>query len=186
VGALADEPQSVGVPAAAPSVARSVLPAGSPVYVVLQQDLSTATAEIGQRFEVAVAQDVVAEGTVVIPAGAEGWGEVTFVTNRGGFGKPGILGITLRELELGDRAVKLDGRYREEGTSRNAESAATYFVVGVFAGLIRGGKGGIPAGRELKARTGEAIAFVVGAEPPPVPPRGEPGPEDQPASALNS
>ena len=154
--------------AQAPASTGSVLPSGTTVYVVLDEDLSTATAVVGDRFRVVVSQDVIAEGTTVIPRGAVGWGEVTFVSNRGGFGKSGILGISLRTLELGGRNIALDGRYREEGTSRDGATVATFFVAGVFAGLIKGGDGGIPRGRELKARIGENLDFVVRVEPPPV------------------
>lgn len=120
------------------------------------------TAVLGDRFSVVVLHDVVDQDTVVIPQGTTGYGEVTFTTNKGGFGKPGIIGIALRHLQLGDRQVALSGRYREEGQSKAGVTAATYFAVGVFAGFIKGKPGIIPKGRELKARTGEAIAFTPG------------------------
>jgi hypothetical protein len=144
----------------------SALPAGTPVYVVLEDDLSTATAELGQVFRVTVCQDVVAQGAIAIPSGTEGWGEVTFVSRRGGFGKPGILGITLREMALGGKTIALDGRYREEGRNNNTATAITFFAVGVFAGVIKGAPGDIPKGRVLKARTGENIELAGAAKPP--------------------
>lgn len=142
--------------------AAATLAAGTPLFVQLDQDLSTMTAALGDRFPVVVLHDVVDRDTVVIPQGARGYGEVTFTTNKGGFGKPGIIGIALRYLQLGDRQVALSGRYREEGQSKAGATAATYFVVGPFAGFIKGKPGIIPKGRELKARTGEAIAFTPG------------------------
>lgn len=147
----------------------SVLPSGTPVYVALEEDLSTATAELGQIFRVTVCQDVVAHDTIAIPSGTEGWGEVTFVSRRGGFGKPGILGITLREMTLSGETVALDGRYREEGRNNNTATAITFFAVGVFAGVIKGAPGDIPKGRVLKARTGEDIEFTIAATLPQVP-----------------
>lgn len=148
------------------------LPVGSPVFVMLDQDLSTMTAAIGDRFPVVVLNDVIDQDTVVIPKGTTGYGEVTFTTNKGSFGKPGIIGIALRHLQLADRQVALSGRYREEGQSKAGATAATYFAVGVFAGFIKGKPGVIPRGRELKARTGEAIVFTPGlaATLPPPPP----------------
>ncbi len=165
--ASADEPAGPA-PAQQPATPQSTalalasLPLGTPVFVMLDQDLSTMTAAIGDRFAVIVLHDVIDRDTIVIPQGATGYGEITFTTNKGGFGKPGIIGIALRQLQLGDRQVALSGRYREEGQSKAGATAATYFVVGPFAGFIKGKPGVIPRGRELKARTGEAIAFKPG------------------------
>lgn len=177
----AAQPETASVPAPPAIVAPSpepesrptaTLAVGTPVFVMLDQDLSTMTAMLGDRFPVVVLHDVIDRDTIIIPKGATGYGEVTFTTNKGGFGKPGIIGIALRRLQLGDRQVALSGRYREEGANNNGATAATFFAVGVFAGFIKGKPGVIPRGRELKARTGEAIAFTPGlaATLPPPPP----------------
>jgi hypothetical protein len=147
----------------------AALPAGTVIYVALDEGLSTATAQIGDHYAVSVAHDVVAQDTVVIPRGTTGWGEVTFVSRRGGFGKPGILGIALREVTLGNRAIALDGHYREEGINRSDTTAAVFFAAGIFGGLVKGDTADIPQGRQLRARTGTEVAFVVGAPPPAVP-----------------
>ena len=143
---------------------------GTPVLVRLDETLSTEFAEVGDSFSVTVIEDVVSDGTVVIPAGARGKGEVTFVSRKGGFGKGGFLSISLRTLDLGGRTHALDGRYREEGKSNGGATAATFFLVGIVAGVIKGEHGGIEAGRVLKAAIGEDLQFVIGAPPPPVPP----------------
>ena len=145
-----------------PAVSLSTLLAGTPVTVMTNDEISTMSCNVGERFEVTVVRDVVSQGVVVIPAGTIGGGEVTFCTNRGGFGKPGILGIALRDLQLGGKRVALDGRYREEGGNGNAATAVTWFAAGIVSGLIKGKKGVIPKGRELRARTGEDIVFAPG------------------------
>lgn len=149
-------------------VVPATLAAGTPVFVMLDADLSTMTAVLGDRFPVVVLHDVVEQDTIVIPKGATGYGEVTFTTNKGSFGKPGIIGITLRHLQIGDRQFALSGRYREEGANKDGATAATMFAVGVFSAFIKGKPGVIPRGRELKARTGEPIIFTPGisATPP--------------------
>lgn len=146
-----------------------MLPAGTPVFVMLDQDLTTTTSIVGDRFQVTVLHEVLDGATVVIPQGAIGHGEVTFVTRRGGFGKAGIISIALRDLALGGRTVALDGHYREEGKSRSGATAATFFAVGILSGFIQGDQGGIPKGRELKARTGEDIAYTRSTPPSPLP-----------------
>jgi hypothetical protein len=142
---------------------------GTPVLLMLNQNLDTATNSIGDTFAVVVAEDVIAEGTIVIPKGAAGTGEVTFLTNRGGYGKPGIIQIAVRHVELGDRRILLDGRFREEGQSKAGAAAATWFAVGIFSGFVKGKPGAIERGRALRARLGEDFEYVPGAPPPPVP-----------------
>ena len=148
-----------------PSSTTSRLMAGTPVIVMTNEELSTEANKAGDRFQVTVLHDVIEGTTVVIPKGTIGHGEVTFATDNGGFGKPGILSISLRYLELNGAKVLLDGRYREEGRNKNGATAATWFAVGVFSGFIRGKDGVIPKGRELKARTGEDIAFLAATQP---------------------
>lgn len=143
----------------------SKLPAGTSVFVMTNGELSTKASKVGDRFQVTVLRDVTDGAAVVIPKGTIGTGEVTFATNNGGFGKPGILSISLRHLELNGAKVLLDGRYREEGANKNGATVATWFAVGVFSGFIKGKPGVIPKGRELKARTGEDIVFFADAQP---------------------
>lgn len=139
------------------------LPAGTPVIVSLDAELSTQTSLLGDSFAVTVVHDVLQDGVIIIPKGTRGRGEVTFVTKKGAFGKPGIIGIALRDMELNGRQVLLDGRFREEGGNNNGAAAATMFAVGIVAGLVKGKTGVIPAGRELKGRTGEDIAEIYSA-----------------------
>lgn len=164
----ATAPRAAAIATAAPVIA--TLAAGTPVFVMLDADLSTMTAKLGDRFPVVVLHDIVERETIVVPKGATGYGEVTFTTNKGAFGKPGIIGITLRQLQIGDRRFALSGRYREEGANNNGATAAAMFTVGVFSAFIKGKPGVIPRGRELRARTGEPIAFTVGVAATPPPP----------------
>jgi hypothetical protein len=161
-----DAGSALAIPATTPT---ATLVAGTPVTVMTNEEISTVSCVLGRRFGVTVVREVVDQGTVVIPAGAIGSGEITFCTNKGAFGKPGILGMALRTLDLNGKSVLLDGRYREEGRNNNGATAVTFFAAGIVSGLIKGKAGVVPKGRELRARTGEDIIFVPGATPPAVP-----------------
>ena len=163
-------PEPPGIAATLPVTTKATLLAGTPVTVMTNDEISTTSCKVGERFGVTVVHDVTSLGVVVIPAGASGGGEVTFCTNKGGFGKPGIIGIALRELDLNGKKTALDGRYREEGRNNNGAAAATMFAVGIFAMAVTGKVGVIPKGRELRARTGEDIFFDPHASPPASPP----------------
>ena len=171
------------------------LPAGTPVIVSLDAELSTQTSLLGDSFAVTVVHDVLQDGVIIVPKGTRGRGEVTFVTKKGAFGKPGIIGIALRDMELNGRQVLLDGRFREEGGNNNGAAAATMFAVGIVAGLVKGKTGVIPAGRELKGRTGEDIAEIFSApvaaakdaptiEPVPTNPMAASEPQTEPTEAT--
>lgn len=151
-------------PAALPDPAithrEAILPAGTPIYVTVDSDLSTQDQAAGDTFTITVSQDVIAEGAIVIPKGTTGSGQVTFSTDRGGFGKGGIIGIAVRDLDLDGRKIAIDGRYREEGANSNGGAAATMFMVGILAAAVKGKHSVIPKGRELKARTGEPLTYV--------------------------
>ncbi len=148
---------------------KAVLPVGTRLQLATLQHLTTIDNKLGDSFGIVVVEDVTQDGTIVIPKGAQGVGEVTFIGKNGGFGRPGILQIKVVSLNVGDRNLPIDGRFREEGANKNGVTAATYFAVGVFAGLIKGKPGGIERGRLLRARTAEPFEFVIGAAPPPVP-----------------
>ncbi|WP_284124585.1 hypothetical protein [Parerythrobacter aestuarii] len=145
------------------------LPMFTLVNVTLNEAISSQTHVVGDEFSVTVMEDVVHNDTIVIPKGSIGAGQVTFATKKGGFGKQGILGLSLRTIEIGGDSFLLDGRYREEGKGNDGAAAATMFMVGIFAGLVKGKGVEIEQGRELRAKTGEDIPYIVGVDAKAVP-----------------
>jgi hypothetical protein len=127
--------------------------------VATADDLSSTVNKVGDSFKVVVAYDVVDRGIVVVPKGTTGVGEVTFSSKKGGFGRAGLLGIALRTLDLNGKQIELDGRYREEGKDNGGAAGAVVFAVGIVGIAVTGKNSVIPKGRELKAHTGEDIAY---------------------------
>ena len=164
--AVSQAEDAASPPADPPAAERSeaVLPALTPIKLMLDEEVSTNTHAKGDQFFVTVVEDVVANGTVVIPAGTRGWGEITFAAKKGAFGSPGMVSLSLRSLDLGERIVALDGRYREEGKGNGGAVFASWLAVGVFSGFIKGRSGYIEKGRELKARLGEDLTYVIGED----------------------
>ncbi len=158
-------PDAEPAPTTTPAVV--TVPAGTSILVSLTSELSSRSSNQGDWFQVVVHEDLVHQGVIVVPKGTIGHGEVTFASRKGGFGKSGIIGISLRYLDLNGQKFALDGRYREVGKSGDGAAAATMFAVGVFAGFVTGKSSAIPQGRVLKARTGEDILHVPVAVPPP-------------------
>jgi hypothetical protein len=174
--------QNTSVEQPAPVMATKALPAGTPVIVALDTELSTQSSQLGDGFFVTVVNDVMQDGTVIIPKGTRGRGEITFLTKKGSFGKPGIIGIALRDMELNGRTLLLDGRFREEGGNNSGGATATMMAGGILATpialLVKGKSSVIPAGRELKGRTGEDISAPapIAENATPTPPSSEVAP----------
>lgn len=138
---------------------------GTTVMVSLDDDLSTQGTKVGTPFTASVVEDVKCDDVVAIPRGAKAHGEVTFSSDRGAFGRPGILGISLRTLDVAGRPVELRGTYRETGKEPEAAVAVTTAMVGIFSGFIKGRSSVIPHGRVLRARLGEDLTVGPATTP---------------------
>jgi hypothetical protein len=181
VVAMAQAAMIVPPPAAA-NPSTPILAAGTPVTVVMAQDVSSRTAHVGDWFDVFLRDDLVLAHGVIVPKGTRGRGEVTFATNKGVFGKPGILGIALRHLDLNGQIIPVDGRYREEGKNNDGAAAATMFAVGIAAVFVTGKVSVIPKGRELRARIGEDVMTIAPLVPTSAPDEAAPAPGPAPAA----
>ncbi|MBB4152980.1 hypothetical protein GGQ80_000868 [Sphingomonas jinjuensis] len=138
---------------------------GTTVIVSLDDDLSMQGTKIGTPFTASVVEDVKCDDVVAIPQGAKAHGEVTFSSDGGAFGRPGILGISLRTLDVSGYPVELRGTYRETGKEPEAAVAVTTAMVGIFSGFIKGRSSVIPHGRILRARLGEDLTVRPAASP---------------------
>ena len=84
-----------------------VVPAGTPVAVLLEEALTTRTAQAGDRFRAIVAAPVKVGGHLVIPRGAEVEGHVA-ASHPGEGARPGTIQLTYELLRFGDHAYGLN------------------------------------------------------------------------------
>lgn len=103
--------------AAPPAVATTpgvgfLLEDGTPVHLVLSENLSSADAVTGQTVEFEVVDDVIVNGFIVIPHGATAWATVTDAEHKKRMGRAGKLDLNVDKVRLADgekamlRAVK--------------------------------------------------------------------------------
>jgi hypothetical protein len=91
-----------------PNGTRIVLTAGTPVTVVVTNQISSATAKVGDTFEITAKEAVIVGGWVAIEKGAPGQAEILAVARAGSHGKPGSLGIQMEWIYAADgEKVKL-------------------------------------------------------------------------------
>ena len=149
--------------------ATAFLPANTQVMLAMNDTITTKGNRYseGDTFGLSVTHDVMLGNYVIIPKGSRGVGRITWLTNKGAFGKSGKMEIALEYVEVGGRQIPLTGTYRQEGEGNTVATVGTVIAVGVFAGFVTGKSGTIPQGRELVARTKEDLP-VAFAGPAPV------------------
>lgn len=186
-------------PAAAPKPAASkpaeppaprvvTVPAGTQLEMSLASDLTTKTAQVGDRVTARLARDVLVGGRVALAQGTVVSGEViSVVSGSRKIGGVPTLGIQFKQLELsGGRSLPISGEISQTGrsdtardTAKIAGGAAAGAIIGnqighgdgnkVIGGLIGGAIGAVAAHRtgaevELPAGTPLAISLSSGVE----------------------
>ncbi len=157
---------------AAPASNSLRLAAGTEVQVELAESVGSATSHVGDRFALRLAEPIMAQGKVALPAGAAGQGEVIDAGRAGMAGKQGKLIVSARYLELAGRHVRIRGMtFVLSGKSRVdlAQGVLLLPYAGVTAALIKGGDITLPAGTRATVKLAEDV------ELPPSPPSQDEG-----------
>jgi hypothetical protein len=153
-----------------PVTERLRVPALTPVYVRVDQELSSKRSKPGERFPLHVAEDVRIGDLVVIPAGSAGEGEVVHAAKSSIGGKAGELILAARFVKVGEvdvplRSMVLGGA----GKNRADESLAASFVLGVGIFVV-GGAVIVPRDTVASAKTAVEIELPVQRVAPMAPP----------------
>jgi hypothetical protein len=136
--------------APAPVAPTRVLPAETEIHLRLLEAVASNTHKHGDRFKLEVAEPVVVDGQVVIPAGAICIGEVVHAAKAGFGGKAGELILASRFVQLGERQVKLRSFSAGNGTDRvNLAMGLSFVVVGLF---VEGKNIALPQGTDVFAK----------------------------------
>jgi hypothetical protein len=146
--------------------APSTIPAGTPITVRLQEQLSSARAVSGERFEAVLDQPIVVDNQVIVPAGASVEGHVVFARHSGRLHHPGELGLTLDRVTVGQQNVSLaTSRVVAKGGSHKKRNWAWIGGGGgggaLIGALAAGGKGALIGG-PIGAAAGTTTAFITG------------------------
>ena len=141
-----------------------LLPALTPVDLIFDQAVSSNEQVNGDRFLLHVAEDVVVDGVVVIPAGSRGEGEVVHAARSRAGGKAGELILAARYVRVGGREIKLRSFAGGSGRDRTKASLGIAVTLGFPALLVRGGAYVIPEGTLANAKTAEALELPAAPE----------------------
>jgi len=150
----------VPVPAEAPVMPAALVtvPALTPVFLRVEEELSSKKHKNGDRFAILVDQDVQIGDAVVIPAGSVGEGEVIHAARSGMGGKAGELLVTARFVRVGDREIRLRSfSLGAKGRDRSDAALGLAIVTGPIGLFVVGGVMIIPRGTVAAAKTTENI-----------------------------
>ncbi len=138
--------QPVPPKAAAPaSVAPSnvegsaILRQGTPVHLVFATDVNSKTADVGDKIQLRLAEDIKAGDMVLVAKGAPAVATITQVFKTGAGGMPGNIAFQVESLDANGNIVKLCGSAAKEGQPKPPNAAVLVPVVGLFT-VFRHGK----------------------------------------------
>ncbi|HEU4779109.1 MAG TPA: hypothetical protein VFS58_04425 [Steroidobacteraceae bacterium] len=134
------------------------VPALTPLYVRIDEEISSKKHRNGDRFRILIDEDVLVGGAMVIPAGSEGEGEVIHAARSGAGGKPGELLLAARFVRVGELEVRLRSfSLGASGRDRLNESLAAAVVTGPLGLFVVGGAMIIPRGTVASAKVAMEI-----------------------------
>lgn len=145
------------------------VPAGTRFDVELTSTLASNTAAPGETFRVRVAEDVMEDGEVAIPAGSEIMGEVVEAASPRRIGGQAKLELRFTDLVLpSGTTVPIEASFVQQGRNETGRDAAT-IGGGAAAGAILGRvlkKGDRSKGSVIGAIIGAAAGAVIASRTP--------------------
>ncbi|WP_370034534.1 hypothetical protein [Qipengyuania mesophila] len=163
------EPAAMETPAE-----RIVVEKLTPVVIEILEPLGSKTSKSLDSYRIRLAEPIVVDGTEVVPAGAEGMGEVVHAKKAGGMGAAGELVLAARYLTVDGRELKLRSMElleTAEGKDRmgtvhalNVASAASPIPIGLIGYFIGGGNIEIPAGALASAKLAAPFEIAPATE----------------------
>lgn len=135
----------------APATAAKLEP-GTELKLVTTEPLDSRTARQGQRFGLALEDDLMQSGMLVLPRGTKAVGEIETVRQKQMFGMPGSLVLRPMFIEFAGRRVNLEGALTSKGASGKAGAIPGVIIAGSLGLILTGRSAHIPAGTHLSAR----------------------------------
>jgi hypothetical protein len=167
-GAAAPAPTAASAPSAAAPAATPVravsetisVPTGTLLVVRLATEVSSATAQVGNRFQGFLDQDLAADGRMIAPHGTKVYGAVTAVDSGSKMKGQPALSVTLTDMSLGGRVVSITTQpvSVKGGTASGAKKMVGGAALGAAIGAIAGGGEGAAIGAAVGTGVGGAAA----------------------------
>ena len=147
------------IPQQAPS---DVLRAGSPVPVALSEFLTTKhkALKVGQQVRLEVAQDIMVNGRLVIPARSPVEGVLTEVRNKGMWGKSGAIRLHINSVSINGTPIRLTGDMDTRGQTGTAGVIGSIAVLPLAGFFVTGTSAEMPLNMPGRAFLDQDIALA--------------------------
>jgi hypothetical protein len=163
------EPPRTPEPAPVPTPKPKVVPTGTALTIVLEQELSTKTARPEDPVVASLADDVAVDGEVLLPKGAEVHGNVVSSVRSGRTKGRAHIVVAFTEVRVNSRSYPIEatGFDVTAGSSKGKDAkiaggaAAAGILIGGIAG---GGSGALKGGLIGGAAGGAAVLATRGVE----------------------
>ena len=161
-------------PAAAPvrTVAASFdVPTGTVLVVRFANEVSSATAQVGNRVQGFLDQDLAANGRMIAPQGTRVYGVVSAVDSGSKMKGQPTLSVTLTDIQIGGRVmpVKTQPVSVAGGTATGAKKMVGGAALGAAIGAIAGGGDGAAIGAVAGVAAGGVAAASSSVKPAVIP-----------------
>jgi len=144
------------------------VPAGTRILVRMIDSVDSEKNRIGDRFRASLEQDLIANGVVVAPRGADVYGRLAEAKEAGHIAGKSELKLELTGLMVGAQLQPIiTGDYEVSGKSRGANTAKKVgggAVAGAVIGAIAGGGKGAAIGAGVGAGAGTAVQVFTRGE----------------------
>lgn len=162
-------PPSTSQTSAPANTASSVtVPAGTQIMVRMIDSVDSKTNHVGDRFRASLEADLVANGVVVAPKGADVYGRLADAQQAGHLTGKAQLKLELTDILIQNRMQPImTGEYDLAGKSRGrntAKKAGGGAAVGAIIGAIAGGGKGAAIGAGVGAGAGTAVNVATQGE----------------------
>lgn len=155
--------------------AENMLRSGTPIVLTLSEELTTKGKNLraGYRFRMQVAEPVMVNGMVVIPAGSPAIGEVTDIRNKGMWGKSGKINARLVSVNVNGRNIRITGQFDDKGTTGTAGVVGAIAVLPIAGFFTTGTSAKLPIGTTISGFIDEDVPLAMPAAQQALPVNGQ-------------
>jgi hypothetical protein len=141
----------------------AVIPAGTHLVFEVQEDVSTATHEPGERFTLRLVEGVEGENGAALPAGTTARGIVTESARSAGAEEEAVLAIQIASVSTGNGYMDLNGQVESADVDAAARDSGQRSAAKVATGAAAGAIIGQVLGRDTRSTvTGAAVGAAAG------------------------
>lgn len=147
---------------------RVTVPAGTRVLIRMIDSVDSEKNKVGDRFRAGLEQDLIVDGTVVAPKGADVYGRLAEAKEAGHISGRSELKLELTDILINQQLQPIvTGDYQVSGKSRGANTAKKVgggAALGAIIGAIAGGGKGAAIGAGVGAGAGTVIQVLTRGE----------------------